>query len=79
MNFVKEYLKNLWANEPVKAALYPLLAALVGYLLVKAGVDANLEDLILGLVAAALGVPGVKALRSAVSPVPLAERKFGKR
>lgn len=61
MDFLKEFLKN----EPLRVALYPLVAAAV-FFLVK---DAETADLITGIVALVLGVGGTEVARAKVTPV----------
>ncbi|MEU7628761.1 hypothetical protein AB0C34_02080 [Nocardia sp. NPDC049220] len=57
-------------SEPVRALLYPVLAALVGYQVTKGVVSSDLSDFILAVLAAALGLPAVETARGRVIPVP---------
>lgn len=61
MDIIKEFLKN----EPLRAALYPLIAAAV-FFLVK---DAETADLVVGIAALILGVGGTEVARAKVTPV----------
>ena len=61
-------LKRLWESEPVRVALYPLLAALLAYLVVAGKLDVNAAMFISAAVAAALGVPAIEIARSKVTP-----------
>lgn len=58
-------LKELLKNEPLRAALYPLIAFAV-FFFVK---DAETADVITGIVAAVLGVAGTEVARAKVTPV----------
>lgn len=60
-------LKKLWANEPVRLALYPILAALVVAGIAKAGLDSSVATLLITLIAGVLGVPVVSAIRNQVT------------
>ena len=60
-----DLLKKFIANEPLRAALYPLLAVLV-VMLVK---DAETADVVMGIVALVLGVGGTEVARHKVTPV----------
>lgn len=62
-------LKKLWASEPVRLALYPILAALVVAGIAKAGLDGSVATLLVALIAGVLGVPVVSAIRAQVTPV----------
>ncbi|MER7449790.1 hypothetical protein ABTW96_05830 [Nocardia beijingensis] len=57
-------------SEPVRALLYPLLVALIGYGVAKGVVSSDLSGFVLALVAAALGLPAVESARHRVSPAP---------
>lgn len=60
-----DLLKSFIKNEPLRAALYPLLAVLV-VMLVK---DPSLANVITGALALLLGVGGTEVARSKVTPV----------
>lgn len=62
-------LKGLWASEPVRTALYPVIAALVIAGIAKAGLDGSVATLLVTLVAGVLGVPVVSAIRNQVTPL----------
>ncbi|WP_454196136.1 hypothetical protein [Nocardia sp. Marseille-Q1738] len=57
-------------SEPVRALLYPLLVALIGYGVTRGVVSADTSGFILAVVAAALGLPAVESARHRVSPAP---------
>lgn len=57
-------------SEPVRALLYPLLVALIGYGVTKGVVSSDLSGFVLAVVAAVLGLPAVEAARHRVSPAP---------
>ncbi|MEU1994661.1 hypothetical protein ABZ511_09450 [Nocardia gamkensis] len=57
-------------SEPVRALLYPLLAALIGYGVTKGVLSSDLSGFVLAIVAAALGLPAVESARHRVSPAP---------
>ncbi|MBF6296562.1 hypothetical protein IU459_03280 [Nocardia amamiensis] len=57
-------------SEPVRALLYPLLVAVIGYGVTKGVVSADASGFILAVVAAALGLPAVESARHRVSPAP---------
>jgi hypothetical protein len=57
-------------SEPVRALLYPLLAALIGYGVVKGVLSSDLSGFVLAIAAAALGLPAVESARHRVSPAP---------
>lgn len=61
MNLLKDFLKN----EPLRTALYPLLAVLV-VMLVK---DPDMASLVTGALALVLGVGGTEIARAKVTPV----------
>lgn len=56
-------------SEPVATRVGPVVLLIVGYLLTKGTVDQDTTDLVLGIVAAILGVGGVAAARGAVIPI----------
>lgn len=62
------YLKSLWAKEPVRAALYSVLGVLAGLLVAKGAVSGDVVDLVLAAVATVVGVPAVEVARSQVTP-----------
>lgn len=68
MDFLKDFLKNVWANEPVRSALYTIVVAIVGSLLVKAGLDSSWTDVIAAALAGAFGVGVTEKLRAKVTP-----------
>lgn len=57
-------------SEPVRALLYPLLVAVIGYGVTRGVVSADASGFILAVVAAALGLPAVESARHRVSPAP---------
>ncbi|WP_040829808.1 hypothetical protein [Nocardia jiangxiensis] len=67
--------KKLWSEEPVRLAVDGALAAVVGVLAVKFGIDGNTTDLIDAGIAVVLGVSGAEVARSQVSsPATLAAK-----
>ncbi|MFF4027015.1 hypothetical protein ACFYY5_29620 [Nocardia elegans] len=69
MTAISNYLKALWAQEPVRGTLYTVLVGLVGFLLVKGGLDGNLATFIDPIIAALLGVPvAAELVRLQVKP-----------
>jgi hypothetical protein len=57
-------------SEPVRALLYPLLVALIGYGVTKGIVSSDTSSFILAVLAAMLGLPAVESARRRVSPTP---------
>lgn len=64
MNRVLSFVRE----EPVRAALLPLIGALVTYLVARGALTEAMAPLILAVVAAFLGVPVTEAIRSQVTP-----------
>ncbi len=59
------WLKRIRENEPVRMIVYPIAVLAGGYAVVR-GVDVDLVDLVLGMLAVVIGV---EAARAKVSPV----------
>lgn len=83
MNAVLSYLKNLWAQQPVKVAGYSAVTALFALLVTKGYLDNDVSDYILSVVALIIGVPATiqvhkAALANVVPPAPSGKRPFGK-
>ncbi|MBO0878933.1 MAG: hypothetical protein J2P17_00805 [Mycobacterium sp.] len=57
------FIKNLWAKQPVRTALYTILSAVVGLLVVQGGLDSNLTEIITGVLALLFGVPVTEAVQ----------------
>lgn len=55
-------------TEPVRMALYPLVALIVGFLVVKGVLSSDDADFILGLAVLILGALGIEVARSKVTP-----------
>lgn len=68
MGKISGALANLKKNEPVRLYAYPALILLVGYLVVSGVVDANVGNLVLGILGTAVGVPLAEVTRSKVYP-----------
>lgn len=62
-------MSDLVSREPVRAAIYPLVALIVGFLVARGIVDGETGAFILAVVALVLGAFGVEIARSKVSPV----------
>ncbi len=62
-------LQSVWAAEPVRAALYSVGVVLVGALVVKGVVSADVVNYLLAAGALVLGVPAVEVARKSVAPV----------
>jgi hypothetical protein len=62
-------LKKYVAYEPVRALVYPLLTALVVYLVSKGVVTADASPYVVAALAALLGIPAVETARHQVTPV----------
>lgn len=56
------------ANEPVRLLVYPVLVALVGYLVVRGTIDADMAQIVTAAIALVLGVPFAEAARARVTP-----------
>ena len=65
---MKAWLQRMWASEPVRTALYPLIALGVGALVRQGIVDQSVAAYVLALVVAILGVPVTALLRAQVTP-----------
>lgn len=80
MNAVLTYLKNLWAQEPVKVAGYGAVTALFAVLVAKGVLDNDVSDYILSLVAVLIGIPGTAKLAklTVAAPKPASKRQVGK-
>lgn len=63
-----KYLKWIKDNEPVRTFLYTALVVLVGAIVAKGWLSADLSLLIIAGLATVLGVPAVEAARAKVSP-----------
>lgn len=61
-------IKSLWAQEPVRVAVYSALVVLAGLLVAQGVVSGDQSSLILAVVAVALGVPATEIARSKVTP-----------
>lgn len=62
------FLKKLRSNEPVRLYVYPALVVLVGLLVTRGVIDAELADLVTGAVALVLGIGAAEAARAKVTP-----------
>lgn len=56
-------------SEPVRTLAYPVLLALVGYLVTKGFVDGETGDIIIGALAGLVGAGGIEGARNRVTPV----------
>jgi hypothetical protein len=62
-------------SEPVRALLYPLLVAVIGYGVTKGVLSSDMSGFVLAVLAAALGLPAVESARQRVSPAPPGSRE----
>lgn len=62
-------MSDILKREPVRAALYPIIALIVGFLVARGVVDGETGAFVLALAALILGALGVEVARSKVSPV----------
>jgi hypothetical protein len=60
---------NWLDSEPVITRVGPVVLLIVGYLLVKGGIDQDTSDLVLGIVGIILGSGVVVSARAAVTPM----------
>lgn len=58
----------LRANEPLRLLLYPLLVAVVGWLVVRGTITADIGEIAAAVLALLLGVPATEAVRARVTP-----------
>jgi len=63
---------SVWQSEPVRTALYPILALIVGFAAARGLIDNETAVFVASLGALILGAAGVEVARSQVSPVALA-------
>lgn len=61
-------MRDLWEREPVRAAIYPIILLIVGFLTARGVVDGETGAFILALAALILGAVGVEVARSKVTP-----------
>ncbi len=61
-------LAKLRANEPLRLYVYPALLALFGVLVVRGSVDADIADVITGIVTLIIGGSATELARSKVTP-----------
>lgn len=64
---ISNYLKGLWAMNPVRTVLYTIIAGIVAVVFAKFGFTGTAE--IDALIALVLGVPATELIRSQVTPV----------
>ena len=62
-------MSNLFSREPVRAALYPILILIVGYLAAKGRIGGDDAAFFVALGTLILGAAGIEVARSQVSPV----------
>lgn len=62
-------LKKAWLEEPILTRVTPALVALAAYLIAKYVADAQLADLILGVVVVLVGGTGALSARAVVAPL----------
>lgn len=55
-------------TEPVRAAVYPPLVLLVGFLVVHGRLDSDVANIALGAIPLLIGVPAAEAARAKVTP-----------
>ncbi len=60
---------DILKREPVRAAIYPVVALTAAYLASRGVVDSETKDFVLALTVAILGGAGIEVARSQVSPV----------
>lgn len=60
---------KLLSSEPVRAYIYTIVTILLGLLVTKGIIDGSVQDYVLSIVVAVLGVGTTETVRSAVSPV----------
>lgn len=63
-----DFLKSLRANEPLRTTVYPMLVFLAGMLVATGKIDLDTSNLVLGIIAAVLGVGATEVARSQVTP-----------
>ena len=62
-------MSNLFSREPVRAALYPILILIVGFIAAKGWIGGDDAAFIVALGTLILGAFGIEVARSQVSPV----------
>jgi len=63
---------SVWQSEPVRTALYPILALIVGFAAARGLIDNETAVFVASLGALILGAAGVEVARSQVTPVAAA-------
>lgn len=62
------WLARVRASEPLRLYVYPALVAVVGILIVRGYLDADLGDLITAIATLIIGIPAAEVARKKVTP-----------